>query len=106
MAVFSEQLPSPQISAFIGYADRVNDSMNPVIDTKITYADRVDYASHANVKDGNSMVVRSSLEITQSLNDNAELNKGLGEKLFGPLSQIDEVVLHQITSNKFMSSVK
>ena len=55
--------------------------MNLVIDTKIMYADRVDYAGHANVKDGNSMVVRSSLEITQSLNDNAELNKGLGEKL-------------------------
>ena len=58
-----------------------DDSMNPGIDIKITYADKVDYAGHANVKDGNSMVVRSSLEIMQSLNDNAELNKGLGEKL-------------------------
>ena len=58
-----------------------DDSMNPRIDMKIMYADRVDYAGHANMKDGNSMVVRSSLEITQSLNDNAELNKGLGEKL-------------------------
>ena len=33
------------------------------------------------MKEGNSMVVRSSLEITQSLNDNAELNKSLGKEL-------------------------
>ena len=58
-----------------------DDSMNPGMDTKITYTDRVDYTSHANVKEGNSMVVRSSLEITQSLNDNAKLNKSLGEEL-------------------------
>lgn len=55
--------------------------MNPGIETGIMRTDGVDFAGHANMKESDSMVVRSNPIIMQSLKGNAETDTCVKEEL-------------------------